>query len=264
MISWETCEPVYRLALEWTTAADGSPVGYDDGAAYDSIESTITGRLTPDELEALESAYKFDRTYTLVSTGYLLGPEVDLSMGVTVKIADLVVDGPCDSSMTCFDVTASVVYGPIATPSAGDLSIALSHGVPYHAVRPDTQISEMCDGSSATASVAPLVDATCRWYASQLTTAQADSVVRALRLLREGSYEWITPFGVEPWGPGIDGSAFVWIPEWSVHAESNLTWGIELLLVRNPEFTPTPSYRIIGDDGSPFVGDDGSYFVGVV
>jgi len=263
VISWETTEPEYILGLEWSEAADGSPICYDDGTAYDSIRATLTGRLLPDELETLQAAWTTTRGYDITSTGYLLGPEIDMSVGAHVALLDVVVDGPTDSSMNLYDVTIVVAFGPLDAPASGDISKALSGGVPYHSAHPTTLAYLLCDGDEYSVTAGRAVDRECKWYASNLSTQDAKDAVQALRTLRGSQYEWHPPLAVEPWGPGIDGAAFVWIPEWSVHAESNLTWGIELTLVRNPSVAPTVSYRIIGDDGSPIIGDDGSNLVGV-
>ena len=264
MISWETTEPEYLLALDWDEAADNTPICYDDGAAYDSIRATLTGRLTPSELADLETAWTTTRGYDITSTGYLLGPEIDMSAGAHVALLDLVVDGPTDSSMALYDVTISVAYGPLDAPSTGDLSIALIGGVPYHSVKPTTLAYLLCDGDEYSVTAGTAAGNECRWYASGLSTQDAKSAIEALRTLRGSQYEWYPTGAIEPWGPGIEPDSLIWIPAWSVHAESNLTWGLELTLIRDPDNAPDPYFVMIGDDADDMVGDDGSQMIGVL
>lgn len=264
MISWETTEPEYLLGLEWSTAADGTPICYDDGVAYDYIRATITGRLTPSELQALQTARNASAAYTIASTGYLLGPEIDMSAGVDVAILDIVVDGPTDSSMTLYDVTASVGYGPIPAPPAGDILAALSGGVPYHTANPTAyRFYDMCSGEYSDVSAGLAIDRECMWYASGLSTQDARAAVQALRALRGSQYAWYPTGAVEPWGPGIEPIAMIWITSWQVVAESNLTWGIEMQLVRDPGNAPDPYFVMIGDNAD-MAGDDGSEMIGVL
>lgn len=263
MISWETTEPEYLLGLEWSEAADGTPICYDDGAAYDSIRAKLTGRLTKAELEELETAYTTTRGYDIISTGYLLGPEIDTSTSVHVALLDLVVDGPTDSSVNLYDVTISVAYGPLDAPPAGDISKALNGGVPYHSAYPTTLAYLLCDGDEYSVSAGRAVDRECRWYASGLSTQDAREAVQALRTLRGSQYAWYPTGVVEPWGPGIDPIAMIWIPSWQVVAESNLTWGIEMQLIRDTGTIPDPYFVMIGDDAD-MAGDDGSEMIGVL
>ena len=263
MISWETTEPEYILALEWSEAADGSPICYDDGVAYDSIRATLTGRLLPDELETLQTAWTTTRGYDITSTGYLLGPEIDMSVGAHVALLDVVVDGPTDSSMNLYDVTIVVAFGPLDAPAAGDISKALSGGVPYHSAYPTTLAYLLCDGDEYSVTAGRAVDRECRWYASGLSTQDAREAVQALRTLRGSQYAWYPTGIVEPWGPGVDPIAMIWIPSWQVVAESNLTWGIEMQLIRDTGTIPDPYFVMIGDDAD-MAGDDGSEMIGVL
>ncbi len=263
MISWETTEPEYILALEWSEAADGSPICYDDGVAYDSIRATLTGRLLPDELETLQTAWTTTRGYDITSTGYLLGPEIDMSVGAHVALLDVVVDGPTDSSMNLYDVTIVVAFGPLDAPASGDISKALSGGVPYHSAHPTTMAYLLCDGDEYSVTAGRAVDRECRWYASGLSTQDAREAVQALRTLRGSQYAWYPTGVVEPWGPGIDPIAMIWIPSWQVVAESNLTWGIEMQLIRDTGTIPDPYFVMIGDDAD-MAGDDGSEMIGVL
>lgn len=263
MISWETTEPEYILALEWGEAADGSPICYDDGTAYDSIRATLTGRLLPDELETLQAAWTTTRGYDITSTGYLLGPEIDMSVGAHVALLDVVVDGPTDSSMNLYDVTIVVAFGPLDAPAAGDISRALSGGVPYHSAHPTTLAYLLCDGDEYSVTAGRAVDRECRWYASGLSTQDAREAVQALRTLRGSQYAWYPTGIVEPWGPGVDPIATIWIPSWQVVAESNLTWGIEMQLIRDTGTIPDPYFVMIGNDAD-MAGDDGSEMIGVL
>ena len=92
----------------------------------------------------------------------------------------------------------------------------------------------------------------------------AKSAIEALRNLRGTKYEWFPTGAVEPWGPGIEPDAMIWIPSWQVVAESNLTWGIELILIRDPDNVPDPYFVMIGDDADDMVGDDGAQMIGVL
>lgn len=230
----EAHETTHALALEWTEAADGTPVAYDDGAAYDYIESTITARMTPDELTALETAWQSStKLYTITSTGYLLGPLIDMSAGVEVRLMSYQVDQSADSSMTLYDVTIGVHYGPLSAPSTGSLAVVQSRGRPYHLVAPGAASWITEGGTSDVNAYGRASERSCTWYTHSLTTAQAADVVNALRTLRGSSTTWTAGGVATPWGPGESGTATVWIPEWSVHRESNLLWGVQMELVRN-------------------------------
>lgn len=230
----EAHETTHALALEWTEAADGTPVAYDDGSAYDYIESTITVRMTPDELTALETAWQSStKLYTIYSTGYLLGPLIDMSAGVEVRLMSYQVDQSADSAMTLYDVTIGVHYGPLSAPSAGSLAVVQSRGRPYHSVAPGAASWITEGGSSDVNAYGRASERSCTWYTHSLTTAQAADVVNALRTLRGSSTTWTAGGVATPWGPGESGTATVWIPEWSVHRESNLLWGVQMELVRN-------------------------------
>lgn len=230
----EAHETTHALALEWTEAADGTPVAYDDGAAYDYIESTITARMTPAELTALETAWQSStKLYTIYSTGYLLGPLIDMSAGVEVRLMSYQVDQSADSSMTLYDVTIGVHYGPLSAPSAGSLAVVQSRGRPYHSVAPGAASWITEGGTSDVNAYGRASERSCTWYTHSLTTAQAADVVNALRTLRGSSTTWTAGGVATPWGPSESGTATVWIPEWSVHRESNLLWGVQMELVRN-------------------------------
>jgi len=230
----EAHETTHALALEWTEAADGTPVAYDDGASYDYIESTITVRMTPDELTALETAWQSStKLYTIYSTGYLLGPLIDMSAGVEVRLMSYQVDQSADSAMTLYDVTIGVHYGPLSAPSAGSLAVVQTRGRPYHSVAPGAASWITEGGTSDVNAYGRASERSCTWYTHSLTTAQAADVVNALRTLRGSSTTWTAGGVATPWGPGESGTATVWIPEWSVHRESNLLWGVQMELVRN-------------------------------
>lgn len=260
MISWETSEPVYRLALEWSQAADGTPICYDDGQSYDYIESTLTGRLLPDEMEALNTAWTTNREYVITSTGFLLGPEVDMSAGVMVTLVDVVSDGPVDSSMTMYDVTIKIHYANLPTLTDGDLRLALSSGVPYHQAIPSTTFNVTARGRAVYTESTVAVDRSCKWYAAHLSQQDAASAVAALRLLRGGQFAWYPNGALEPWGPGIEPNALIWIPDWQVVADSPMTWGIEATLVRDQ--APPESSYMVGDTGDRMVGDSGEKMIG--
>lgn len=259
MISWETTEPEYLLGLEWSTAADGTPICYDDGAQYDSIRATLTGRLTKAELEELETAYTTTRGYDIISTGYLLGPEIDTSTSVHVALLDLVVDGPTDSSINLYDVTITVAYGPLDAPPVGDLTILLSGGVPYHSATPSTLAYLLCDGDEYSVTAGRAIERECKWYAAHLSHQDAASVVRALRNLRGDQATWYPNGGLEPWGPGIEPNALIWITDWQVVADSPMTWGVEATLVRGG--APPETNYIVTDLGENFATDAGDQMI---
>ena len=260
MISWETSEPVYRLALDWSIAADGSPICFDDGAAYDSIESTITGRLLPSEMESLLTAWNGPRTYNMTSTGWLLGPEIDMSSGVTVMLIDLVNDGPVDSAMGAYDVTITVSYGPISIPSSGDVEVALLSGVPYASAIPMSTSALMENGSTSVSDFDTAVQRSCKWYASYLPNDAAALVARGLRYLRGGVYNWTPPAGLEPWGPGLSASGDIMITGWAIVADSAMTWGVEMMLVKMTAIEDID--YMVGDTDENMVGDDDADMVG--
>lgn len=263
MIAWETTEPVYRLALDWTTGADGMPVCLDDGSEYDTIEATITGRLLPDELSDLHDAWQGLRLYAMTSTGYLLGPEIDMEAGVTVTLLDVQVDGPADSSCTLYDVTIVVGYALTTAVTAGELGFAFAYGVPYHASAPASVARGLDGGVYSVASVGAATSRRCVWYVSGLAQPYASAICRELRYLRGSQYAWDT-VGVElPFGPGGGVSSFVRIPGWRVIAESNLTWGFEIDVVQ--EMVSSDGDFMIGSDGTVvdfMIGDNGQ-MVGV-
>lgn len=263
MIAWETTEPVYRLALEWTDGADGMLVCLDDGSQYDTVEATITGRLLPDELSDLLDAWQSSRLYSIASTGYLLGPEIDMAAGVTVTLLDVTVDGPADSACTLYDVTISVGYPlPTATTGASIAPVFVS-GVPYHASRPASSARMQDGGAYSVSQVGAATSRRCVWYASGLTTAAAGAICRELRYLRGYQYGWDASGVSYPFGPGGGVSSFVRIPGWRVIAESGLTWGFEVDVLQ--EAASTAGDFMVGSDGSVvdfMIGDNGQ-MVGV-
>ena len=56
----ETSQAEHRLSIDWEFTADGTPIGYDDGAQYDSIRSTITARLTPAQVQEVLACIRDD------------------------------------------------------------------------------------------------------------------------------------------------------------------------------------------------------------
>lgn len=229
----ESVQVEYDLAIDWTEAADGTPIAYDDGAVYDSIRSTITLRLLPAELTALEAAWEGDRLWSIYGTGFLLGPTVDHSGGVQVRLESFQVDGPADSSMSLFDATVTVLYGPLSTPSAGSLALVMSRGVPYHSTRPGSTAWLTDGGGSDVATYGGRSTRSTVWYSNSLSTAQAADVVDALRTLRGSSMAWTATGLSRPFGPDESQTSTVWIPRWRVFRGSNLTWDIEMEVVRD-------------------------------
>lgn len=224
----------YHLGTEWTEAADGSMIGYYDGDDCEYIASTITARLTPNELVSLETAWQSaTRLYTITSSGYLLGPTIDMSAGTQVRLMDYVVDQSADSAMTLYDVTLQVHYGPLGAPSAGSLAYVMAHGRPYHAVTPGAAAWITEGGSSDINSYSRVSTRRAMWYCHGLTTAQAADAVNFMRSHGNSELSWVSGGSATPWGPSQSGSADVWIPSFSVRRESNLTWGVEMELVRN-------------------------------
>lgn len=230
----ESVSVTYSLAIEWGTALDGTPVAYDDGAAFDELESTITLRLTPSELTAWEAAWQGTRVVTFLGwTGLPLGPEYDVSDGLTsATLMDFSVDGPADSSMTLFDAVARLHYGPLPAPSAGSLAAVLAHGVPYHASRPQVKALPSDGATVFTVPATSEVDRTCKWYASGLSRSEVVDGINYLRTLRGSSFVWTAAGQAFPFGPGESQTATVKIPGWVVAQESNFTWGLELEVVR--------------------------------
>ena len=231
----ESVSVEYALALEWSEALDGTPVCYDDGVQYDEIVSTVTMRLTPSELTTWEAAFQGDREMTFAHwTGLPLGPEIDVSSGtVTAIILDLIVDGPADSSMTLFDVTAVLHYGPLGNPSAGSITAVLANGVPYHSSRPSTRALRTAGGTVAQVEYGAESTRRSVWYASGLSRSEIVDAINWLRTLRGNNYLWSASGLSRPFGPGESQSATVRFPAWKVSQEGNLTWGIELEVVRN-------------------------------
>ena len=232
----EACSVEYRLAIDWGTALDGSPVRMDDGPDYDSLMATMTLRLTPSELTAMEGCYQDDRILTVNGDGRVLGPEIDTLMGVPCSFLSLVVDGPSDPSCTLYDATIQVGYGPLpALVDPPGVSSIFEHGVPYHSVRPYGQMLLLEDGRAAQVGATARSNRSTKWYTSGVPLYLANSMVRALRNLRGGQFPWGT-FGVsKPWGPGEPDfpNTYAWIPSWTVSRESNLSWLFELEVVRD-------------------------------
>lgn len=230
----ESVSVEYALALDWSEALDGTSVCYDDGAQYDEIVSTVTMRLTPSELTAWEAAFQGDREMTFEHwTGLPLGPEIDVSGGtVTATILDFVVDGPADSSMTLFDVTAILQYGPLSAPSAGSITPVLANGVPYHSSRPSTRSLRTAGGTVAQVEYGYESSRRCVWYASGLSRSEIVDAINWLRTLRGGNYLWTASGLNRPFGPGEGQYNNVRFPAWKVSQESSLAWGIELEVIR--------------------------------
>lgn len=231
----ESVSVEYALALDWSEALDGTPVCYDDGAVYDELVSTLTMRLTPSELSVWEAAFQGDREMTFLDwTGLPLGPEIDVSSGtVTAIILDLIVDGPADSSMTLFDVTAVLQYGPLSAPSAGSITAVLDNGVPYHSLRPSTKALRTDGGTVELVEYGAESTRRTVWYASGLSRSEVVDAINWLRTFRGGNYLWAASGLSRPFGPGESQNATVRFPAWKVNQESNFTWGIELEVVRN-------------------------------
>lgn len=234
-INAESSEVDYRLSIDWSEAADGWPLAFDDGAAYDYITATITARMLPDELTTLEAAWQSStRLLTIESTGRLLGPTLDTtSPGLQVRMMDFRVDQPADSAMTLFDVTMVVHYGPLTSPSPGSLEAIIARGVPYHTPNPNSAAWVTEGGTSDVSSFSRVSTRRTMWYTTGLTHAEASDAVNALRTLRGSSMVWTAPGTGRPFGPGEAQSATVWITNWKLSRESNFSWMIELELVRN-------------------------------
>lgn len=116
----ETSQAEHQLSIDWEFTADGTPIGYDDGAQYDSIRSTITARLTPAQVQEVLACIRDDAgVCTIDGSGYLLGPTLNLSAGVPVRIVSLTQDQPADSSLALIDVTAKILHGPLPAPAGG-------------------------------------------------------------------------------------------------------------------------------------------------
>lgn len=230
----ESVSVAYSLALEWSTALDGVPVCYDDGAAYDTLTSTLTLRLEPDELEVWEAIWQGSRIVTFDGwTSLPLGPAYDVSDGMTsASLMDFKVDGPSDGSCRLFDAVAVVQYGPLPMPSAGDITAALTHGVPYHGSRPLTKALETDGGTVVMLISGSESDRTTKWYSSGLSRAEIVAAIDWLRTSRGDSSTWSAPGVSHPFGPGQPVSASCKFPSWIVSQESNFTWGLELEVVR--------------------------------
>lgn len=228
----ETVEVEYLLSIDWGMSADGLPIGYDDGPQYDAIESTLTARLTPAQVEAVRESMQVDGgAITIDGSGYLLGPTINHVAGVDCRLVSFVQDGPADSSLSLIDCTAAIHYGPLSAPSGGSLEYVLAHGVPYPSDDPlhlpwlDEAGGSHADarGQYSTASV--------RWYSGQLTTTQAADAVNALRSLRTARTSWTSM--IRPFGEGSSFTNYITIPRFKVVRESALTWAIELEIYRH-------------------------------
>lgn len=234
-ICYESSEVEYALSLDWSETADGTPVAYDDGAAYDYLTATITARVKPSELEEMEASWQSsDRLWFLDSTGRLLGPTFDVpALGVDVRMLDFRVDQPADSAMTLFDATMVVHYGPLPAPSPGSFAAVIARGVPYHTPNPNSAAWITEGGTSDVSSFSRVSTRRTMWYCQGLTHAEASDAVNYLRTLRGSSMVWTAPGTGRPFGPGEAQSSIVWIPAWKLSRESNFSWMIELELVRN-------------------------------
>lgn len=230
----ESVSVTYSLAMEWSTALDGTPVCYDDGAAFDDLVSTLTLRLEPSEREAWEAIFQGNRAVTFAGwTGLPLGPEYDVSDGLTQgALLDFQIDGPTDGTCALFDAVAKIHYGPLPAPSAGSITAALSRGVPYHSVRPLTKALRTDGGTVISVPSGAESDRTTRWYSSGLTRAEVVDAINWLRTNRGGAFSWIASGVSLPWGSGESTTATCKIPSWVVAQESNFSWGLELEVVR--------------------------------
>lgn len=230
----ETCQVEYLTAIDWTTAIDGSPIGYDDGAQYDAIRSTVTARLTRADVHAiLDDIRDNGGMTTLHGTGRLLGPTINTAPGVDVRIIDFIQDQPADSSQALIDCTAVLHYGPLQVPSSGALDRVLGVGVPYCGEDLGRKFFAMEDGSSSTVAKTAEVVRNCKWYSNGLTTHEAAEAVEGLRTVRAGTVSWTPSATAYPFGWGITGPHTVWIPRWKCVRECNLTWAFELEIYRN-------------------------------
>lgn len=234
-INAESAEVEYALSIDWSEAADGTPLGFDDGSAYDYLTATITARLLPAELTALEAVWQSStRLLTLESTGRLLGPTLDTTApGLEVRMLDFRVDQPADSAMTLFDATMSVHYGPLSAPSPGSFAAVIARGVPYHTANPNSAAWITDGGSSDVSAFSQVSTRRTMWYCQGLTHTEASNTINALRTLRASTVAWTAPGTGRPWGPGESQFGIVWIPAWKLSRESNFSWMIELELVRN-------------------------------
>ena len=222
----------YRLALDWDTALDGTPICIDDGATYDYIESTITMRLTPTELAEWEAAWEGNGIVYPPGTGRLLGPTVDHSgADIACTLQDFVIDGPADSAMTLFDVTARLHYNGLGTPSAGSPSPLMDRGVPYHSIRPGYRSIILDSGGAAVVPYSGASTRMTKWYSSGLTLSEAQDAINWLRTLRGSQYAWTVGGTGFPFGPSESQTNTIWIPAWRCLRESNFTYGFELEIV---------------------------------
>ena len=230
----ETCQVEYLTAIEWTTAVDGSPVGYDDGAQYDAIRSTVTARLTRDAVRVILDDIRINGGSTILQgSGRLLGPTINTESGVQVRIVDFIQDQPADSSQALIDCTAVLHYGPLPAPSSGALDRVLSVGVPYSGVDLGHEFFAMEDGSSAVVAKTAHAVRNCKWYSGGLSTHEAAGAVEALRTVRAGLVSWTPAATSYPFGWGVSGTHQVWIPRWRCVRECNLSWAFEMEIYRN-------------------------------
>ena len=230
----ETCQVEYLTAIEWTTAADGSPIGYDDGAQYDAIRSTITARLSPqDVLAMLDDIRANGGVTTLQGSGYLLGPTINTAPGVSVRIMDFTQDQPADATQGLIDCTAVLHYGPLQEPSGGSLERVLGVGVPYSGGDLGNEFFQMESGESAAVVKTAQVARFCKWYSSGLSTHEAALAVEGLRTVRAGLTTWTPAAIAYPFGYGIAGPHPVWIPRWTCVRDYNLSWSFEMEIFRN-------------------------------
>lgn len=230
----ETSQAEHQLAIDWEFAADGTPIGYDDGAQYDSIRSTLTARLTPAQVQEVLACIRDDAGVCIIDgSGYLLGPTLNLSAGVPVRIVSLTQDQPADSSLALIDVTAEILHGPLPAPAGGSLSPALDGGVPYPSDDMGHLFFGMEDGGSAAVARSKHVGSWTKWYAGHLSTAQASQVVNGLRVLRASTLTWTVSASARPFGEIAETVHTVSIPRWQCIRDTNLTWSFELEIYRH-------------------------------
>lgn len=230
----ETCQVEYLTAIEWASAADGSPIGYDDGAQYDAIRSTVTARLTRDAVRVTIDDIRANGGLTILDgSGFLLGPTVNTATGVQVRIVDFIQDQPADSSQALIDCTVVLHYGPLQVSSGGSLERVLGVGVPYSGFDLSHEFFVMEDGASNSVVKTAHASRSCKWYSGGLSTHEAASAVEALRAVRAGLVSWVPSATSYPFGWSLAGPHQVWIPRWKCVRESNLSWAFELEIYRN-------------------------------
>lgn len=230
----ETSQADFQIAIDWEFAEDGTPIGYDDGAQYDSVKSTITARLTPEQVQDVLTVIRGEYgSCVATGSGYILGPTINMSAGVPVRVVSFLQDQPADSSLALIDVTAEILYGPLPAPSGGSLTPALESGVPYPSSDLECLFFGMEDGGNAAIPRRKAVSDWTRWYAGQLTTAQAAQAVNGLRSLRTSTLVWTVSESARPFGDIAETEHTVSIPRWKCIRDTNLTWSFELEIYRH-------------------------------